>query len=46
MKGKEFMIKKIKWWWMNFWGRRYWVYKDDLEINEILIYGHKIFIKK
>ena len=33
--------------WRNFWGRKYKIiYSDKLKENEVLIYRHKIFIKK
>lgn len=40
------MLKKISFGWKKFWGKRFWIYKDEKEISEILIYGHKIYILK
>ncbi len=40
-------MKKIMWIWKKFWGTRYKiVYTDELCENEVLFYGHKIFIGK
>lgn len=30
--------------WKLFWGHRFWIYKNNKEIMEILIYKHKIYI--
>ena len=35
MKGRKKMLKKIRWLWINFWGRRYWIYKDNVETNHL-----------
>lgn len=40
------MIKSLLWKWKKFWGKRYWIYKDEKEVGEILFYGHKIYITK
>ena len=32
--------------WINFWGNRYRVYKDDKEIYELLIYKKRIYVVK
>lgn len=40
------MLKKIFWKWKTFWGKKYWIYKDEIEIGELLFYGHKIYITK
>lgn len=37
-------LKKLMWYWIKFWGKRFWIYKDNKEVNEILIYKHKIYI--
>lgn len=40
-------MKKIMWLWKKFWGKRYKiVYTEKLRENEVLFYGHKIFIGK
>lgn len=36
--------KKLIWGWIKFWGRKYWIYKDNIEINEIIIYKHRIYV--
>ena len=41
------MIKKIMNLWRNFLGKKYKViYSDNLKENEVLVYRHKIFVKK
>lgn len=40
-------MNKIKKIWISFWGKKYKIiYSDKLRENEVLIYRHKIFIKK
>ena len=40
-------MKKLKWLWMRFWGRKYYiVYTDELRKNEVLFYNHKIYVRK
>lgn len=39
------MLKQIKYLWMNFWGQRYRVYKNNDLIKEILIYHKRIYIE-
>jgi hypothetical protein len=39
-------MKKLKWIWINFWGKRFWIIKDEKTIQEILFYHHKIYILK
>ena len=40
-------MKKLKFLWMRFWGKKYYiVYTDNLKENEIVFYRHKIFIGK
>ena len=40
-------MKKLIDIWRNFWGRKYKIiYSDKLKENEVLVYRHKIFVKK
>lgn len=40
-------MKKLIWLWKRFWGKRYRViYTKELRKDEVLFYGHKIFIGK
>lgn len=39
-------MKQLKKMWVSFWGKRYWIYEDEKELCEILIYHHKIYIIK
>lgn len=40
------IFKKIKKGWIRFWGKKYWIYKEEKEIGEIIFYKHKIYIQK
>ena len=37
-------FKKISWLWKSFWGRRYWIYKNDEMVQTILIYKRRIYL--
>jgi len=37
-------LRRIKWGWIKFFGKRYFIFKNKKEIKEILIYGHRIYI--
>ena len=37
-------LKKFKKKWINFWGSRYRVYKNNKKLGEIVIYKKKIYI--
>lgn len=40
-------MKKLLWLWKCFWGTKYFVtYTDRLKDDEILVFGHKIYISK
>lgn len=40
-------MKKLLWLWKRFWGTTYYIeYDDHLKENEVLVYGHKIYIKR
>lgn len=38
------ILNKIGWMWINFWGRKYFIYKDKKHTNTILFFGHRIYI--
>lgn len=39
-------MNKLIWLWKKFWGRTYYIiYTDKLKDNEILVHGHRIYIK-
>lgn len=38
------VLKKINWFWKNFWGKRYRVIKNNKVEEELLVYGHKIYV--
>ena len=40
------IIIKLKKIWMNFWGKKYRIYEEDIPQKEMLIYHRKIFIYK
>ena len=40
------IIKKTKWLWINFWGKKYRIIKNGKAVKEILIYRHKIYVLK
>lgn len=41
------ILNRLKWSWKTFWGAKYYVrYTDKLKSDEILVYGHKIYIGK
>lgn len=40
-------MKKLKWLWVRFWGKKYYiVYTDMLKKNEIIVFKHKIYVGK
>lgn len=40
-------MKKLIWLWKRFWGKKYYiVYTNNICNNEVLVYGHKIYLKK
>ncbi len=40
-------MKKLIWLWKCFWGTKYYIeYNENLKENEVLVYGHKIYIKR
>lgn len=40
------LLKKILWYWKNFWGTKYFItyVEEGLKEDEILVVGHKIYI--
>lgn len=38
------IFSRFGWYWKCFWGTRYRIIKDKKEIQDILIYHHKIYI--
>lgn len=41
------MLKRLKWWLIRFWGRKYFItHTDKLKRDEILIFGHRIYVNK
>ena len=39
-------MKKLKKLWINFWGNKYRVYKDDKEIYRAIVYGKKVYVEE
>lgn len=40
-------MNKIKKIWISFWGKKYRIiYSDNLKENEVLVYRHKVYLKK
>ena len=46
LRGNEMknILNKIGWIWINFRGRKYFIYKDKKYTNTILFFGHRIYI--
>jgi hypothetical protein len=36
---------KFKKFWINFWGKRYRVYENNVLIKEVIFYHHKIYVE-
>lgn len=40
-------IEKLYWLWVKFRGKKYFItYIDELENDEFLVYGHRIYVSK
>ena len=41
-------MKKLIWIWKRFWGKKYYIeyVEKGLRENEVLFYGHKIYIRR